>query len=160
MNNDFSAEEINRLGNQEDGDFTPDISEKQALVMVNQARHMAAWKKKRAKVIEELQKYEGKPEKRWQLVYDWLMKSNPQARYAVNLVIKECEELRQTRSNRFAQAENMALRFGMRIPQVVLDTITLVDPRIRQMELLSAEDAKKVYRQLERAFPQFRIPRD
>lgn len=155
---DFTNKELKQYS-EVDEDFTPDISEEESMQMINEARGAISFNKNREVIIAKLLKANDRPEKKWQLIYDWLMKTNPAARKDVNAVIKECKDLRESRANKYARADAIGMRYGMRIPAIVLNSITLVDPRIREMEILSPEDAKKVYRQIEEVFPQFKIPR-
>lgn len=157
MDNDFTEEELKKL--KVDEDFTPDISEKEAFEEVERARRQIDISKKRDVAFDRMRKYQDNPVKLWQEAYSWLMESNPDARKDVEAIVEECRELRETRANKFARTTETGLRFGMRIPSIVLTTLTLIDPRIKQMEVLDPQEAKRVYRQLEQAFPQFRIPK-
>lgn len=157
--NNFTEEEIAQATAQVDDDFTPDITDKEALDEVDRARRQAKWKKKRELAIEQMRRYQNQPVKLWQTMYQWLVDSNPDARKDIDGIIEECRQLRETRANKFARSKDIELRFGMRIPAIVLEAISLVDPRIREMETLDPSEAKKIYRQLEQAFPQFRIPK-
>jgi len=160
MADTFSDEEIKQLGAEIDEDFTPDISEEEAMAEVNKARQRISFKERQAEVIAEMRKHNGNPKKLWQLAYDWLMESNPEARADVKAIIRECEEIRNTRANKHASSGGeLNLRWGMRIPEIVLDTLTLVDPRIRDTELLDPDEQKKIYNQMAEVFPQFRIPK-
>lgn len=159
MADEWSDEEIKQLGAEVDEDFTPDISEEEALAEVNKARNRADFRERQLEVVAEMKKHHANPVKLWQLAYDWLMESNPDARADVQAIIQECEDIRNTRANKFASAKDTNLRWGMRMPEIVLDALMLVDPRIKDTELLDPEEQKKIYRMMADAFPQFRIPK-
>lgn len=156
---DWSDEEIKQLGAEVDEDFTPDISEEQALEEVNQAINSIEFKKKQAAVIEDMRKHHDNPKKLWKLTYDWMMETNPQARADVQAIIQDCIDIRNTRSNKHAAMDGMNMRWGLRMPEVVLNALMLVDPRIRDTELLDPDEQKKIYREMMEVFPQFRIPK-
>lgn len=155
----WSDEEIAKLGAEVDEDFTPDISEEEALAEVNKAKARIDFKKRQAEVIADMKKHAINPVKLWQIAYDWLMESNPEARADVQAIIQECEDIRNTRKNKHAAADGINLKWGMRMPEIVLDTLMLVDPRIKDTELLDPEAQKRIYRMMYDAFPQFRIPK-
>ena len=160
MADQFTDKELDAfLSGDVDEDFTPDISEQQALDEVERARRHAAFLKKRDQAFTLMKKYHSDPLKLWQIAYQWLMLSNPDAKADVEQVIEECRELRESRANKFARSKDIGLRYGMRIPKIVLETLQYIDPRIEQIELLDPAAAKKLYRQIEQVFPQFRIPK-
>lgn len=160
MADQFTDKELDKfLEGEVDADFTPDISNEDALEEVNRARRHTEFLKKREEAFALMKKYENDPQKLWRIVYRWLMYTNPDARADVKAVIEECRQLRETRSNRFARSKDLNMRFGMRIPRIVLETLQYVDPRIEQMEIADPAAAKKIYRQLEVTFPEFRIPK-
>lgn len=156
MNNDFTDEE---LEGDIDADFTPDISEKEALAEVERAKRQVNISKQRDEAFNRMRRYQDNPVKLWQEAYRWLMESNPDARKDVEAIVEECRQLRETSYNKYSRSRDIQMRHGMRIPSIVLTTLTLVDPRIKEMEVLDPQEAKRVYRQLEEAFPQFRIPK-
>lgn len=156
MNNDFTNEE---LKGDIDEDFTPDITEKQAMEEVNRARRQIDISKQRDEAFNRMRKYQDNPVKLWQEAYNWLMESNSDAKADVDGIVEECRQLRETSHNKYARSGEIKMRHGMRIPSIVLTTITLIDPRIKEMEVLDPQEAKRLYRQLEEAFPQFRIPK-
>lgn len=160
MADQFTDKELDEfLDGEVDADFTPDISDKDALEEVNRARRHTEFLKKREQAFELMKKYHDKPEKLWRVAYRWLMYTNPDARADVKAIIEECRQLRETRSTRFARSKDLNMRFGMRIPRIVLETLQYIDPRIEQMEIADPAQAKKLYRQLEKAFPEFSIPK-
>lgn len=160
MADQFTDAELDKfLEGEVDADFTPDITEQEALDEVNRARRHTEFLKKREEAFKLMQKYHSDPAKLWQVAYKWLMISNPDARADIEAVIKECEEIRSTRANKFARSKDIGLRYGMRIPRIVLETLQYIDPRIEQIELQDPASGKKLYREIEAAFPQFRIPK-
>ena len=156
MDNDFTDEE---LAGDVDADFTPDISEKEALAELERAKRQVDINKQRDEAFNRMRRYQDNPIKLWQEAFNWLMESNPDARKDIEAVVEECRELRETAHNKYSRSSELQMRHGMRIPSIVLTTLTLVDPRIKEMEVLDPQEAKRVYRQLEEAFPQFRIPK-
>ena len=156
MDNDFTDEE---LAGDVDADFTPDISEKEALAELERAKRQVDINKQRDEAFNRMRRYQDNPIKLWQEAFNWLMESNPDARKDIEAVVEECRELRETAHNKYSRSSEIQMRHGMRIPSIVLTTLTLVDPRIKEMEVLDPQEAKRVYRQLEEAFPQFRIPK-
>lgn len=160
MADQFTDAELNKfLEGEVDADFTPDISEQEALDEVERARRHTAFLKKRDEAFALMKKYHSEPTKLWQIAYQWLMISNPDAKADVEAVIEECRQLRETRANKFARSNDIGLRYGMRIPRIVLETLQYIDPRIEQIEIADPASAKKLYRQIEQTFPQFRIPK-
>ena len=156
MDNDFTDEE---LAGDVDADFTPDISEKEALAELERAKRQVDINKQRDEAFNRMRRYQDNPIKLWQEAFNWLMESNPDARKDIEAVVEECRELRETAHNKYSRSSEIQMRHGMRIPSIVLTTLTLVDPRIKEMEVLDPQEAKRVYRQLEEAFPQFRVPK-
>lgn len=159
MAQDFTDEEIKKYGAEVDEDFTPDISEKDALKEVERAKRQVKISKRRDEAFELMRRYQDNPIKLWQTAYDWLMESNADARRDVQAIVEECRQLRETSYNKYSRSKDIEMRHGMRIPHIVITTLTLIDPRIKDMEVLDPQEAKRVYRQLEQAFPQFRIPK-
>jgi len=159
MADDFSDKEIAELAAEDTPEFVEDLTEQEAMDEVNKARSRIDLKKRQGEVFAEMKAAEGNPIKLWHLAYDWLMESNADARADVKAIIEECRHLRDTRATKFARTEDIGLRWGMRLPEIVLNTLGLIDPRIHEMEALSPEDARGLYRELEREFPQFRIPK-
>ena len=156
MDNDFTDEE---LAGDVDADFTPDISEKEALAELERAKRQVDINKQRDEAFNRMRRYQDNPIKLWQEAFNWLMESNPDARKDIEAVVEECRELRETAHNKYSRSSEIQMRHGMRIPSIVLTTLILVDPRIKEMEVLDPQEAKRVYRQLEEAFPQFRVPK-
>lgn len=142
-----------------DPDFTPDISQKEALEEVKRARRHSEFLKKRDEAFAQMKKYHDQPKKLWRIAYRWLMYSNPDARADINAIIEECRQVRETRANRFARSKDINMRYGMRIPRIVIETLEYVDPRIKEIETLDPAAAKKMYRDIEATFPEFRIPK-
>lgn len=159
MAQDFTNEEIKKYGAEVDEDFTPDISEKEALAEVERAKRQVDISKQRDEAFNRMRRYQDNPVKLWQEAYNWLIESNPDARKDIEAIVEECRELRETAHNKYSRSNELQMRHGMRIPSIVMTTLTLVDPRIKEMEVLDPQEAKRVYRQLEEVFPQFRIPK-
>lgn len=160
MADKFTDAELDKfLEGEVDADFTPDITEQEALDEVDRARRHNAFLKKRDEAFALMKKYHSEPTKLWRIAYQWLMISNPDARKDVEAIIEECRNLRDSRSNKFARSKDIGLRYGMRIPSIVLETLQYIDPRIEQIEVLDPAAAKKLYREIEATFPQFRIPK-
>ena len=156
MDNDFTDKE---LQGDIDADFTPDISEKEALAELQRAKRQVDISKQRDEAFNRMRRYQDNPVKLWQEAFNWLMESNPDARKDVEAIVEECRQLRETAHNKYSRSKEIQMRHGMRIPSIVMTTLTLIDPRIKEMEVLDQQEAKRVYRQLEEAFPQFRIPK-
>lgn len=160
MADQFTDAELDKfLEGEVDADFTPDISEQEALDEVNRARRHNEFLKKREEAFALMKRYQHNPQKLWRIAYRWLMYSNPDARADVLAIIEECKQLRDTRANKFARSKDIGMRYGMRMPRIVLETLQYIDPRIQLMEVGDPAGAKKIYRELEAAFPEFRIPK-
>lgn len=160
MADKFTDEELDKfLEGEVDADFTPDISEADALEEVERARRHTEFLKKRDEAFALMKKYHSEPTKLWRIAYKWLMMSNPDARLDIEGIIRECKELRETRANKFARSEDIGLRYGMRIPRILLETLQYIDPRIAEIETQDPASAKKLYREIEATFPEFRIPK-
>lgn len=160
MADKFTDKELDKfLEGEVDADFTPDISEQEALDEVNRARRHSSFLKKRDEAFALMQKYHDNPERLWRIAYRWLYYSNPDAKADIDAIIEECRQLRETRSTKFARSKELNMRFGMRIPRIVLETLQYIDPRIKELEVADPTAAKKIYRQLEKTFPEFRIPK-
>ena len=157
MANDFTEKEL--MGGEDNNDFSG-VSDKEAMQLLNEAVITVDWEKERAKVVDEMRAAADNPEKLWRIAYEWMMKTNPVAKAEVEAVIAEGKEIRDSRANEFARMKNTGMRYGMRLPAVLMKMLTYVDTRINEIESLDPENAKKLYRQIERAFPQFRIPRN
>lgn len=157
MANDFTNKEL--MGGEDGNDFSG-VSDKEAMQLLNEAITTVDWEKERAKVLDKMRAAANNPEKLWQIAYDWMMKTNPVAKAEVEAIINECKDIRDSRSNEFARMKNTGMRYGMRLPSVLLKMLTYVDPQINEIEALDPENAKKLYRRIEKAFPQFRIPRN
>lgn len=154
----YSDEEIKKY-DKVDEDFTPDISEKEAFEEVQRATRQVDIDKKRDEAFKRIKRHQNNPIKLWQEAYNWLIESNPDAKKDIDVIIEECRELRETSHNKYARSNDLNMRHGMRIPAIVITTLSLIDTRIKEMEVLDEDEAAKVYRQLEKAFPQFKIPR-
>lgn len=154
---DFTEKEL--MGGEDNNDFSG-VSDKEAMQLLNEAVITVDWEKERAKVVDEMRASADNPEKLWRIAYEWMMKTNPVAKAEVEAVIAECKDIRDSRANEFARMKTTGMRYGMRLPAVLMKMLTYVDTRINEIESLDPENAKKLYRQIERAFPQFRIPRN
>lgn len=154
----YSDEEIKKY-DKVDEDFTPDISEEEAFKEVQRATRQVDIDKKRDEAFKRIKRHQNNPIKLWQEAYNWLIESNPDAKKDIDVIIEECRELRETSHNKYARGKDLNMRHGMRIPVIVITTLSLIDTRIKEMEVLDEDEASKVYRQLEKAFPQFKIPK-
>ena len=157
MAKDFTEKEL--WGGEDDNNFSG-VSDKDAMQLLNEARFNIDWEKERELYLDKMRAAADNPEKLWLIAYDWMMKTNPQAKLEVDSIIEECKSLRENRKNEFARMDKTGIRYGLRLPAILLKMLCVVDPRINELESQAPDLAKKLYRRIEAVFPQFRIPRN
>lgn len=95
---------------------------------------------------------------RWRLAHDWLMKHNKLARFERDEVMKEIAEIRQDHANLYAAGKHF--RHGLKLPQMVYDTLMVVDPNVEQTwNSGTPEEKKKLLAKVMRTFPEYRVAR-
>ena len=113
--------------------------------------------KERKIVLKKLQSK--RPADRWRPAVEWLMKSNKYAKDEHEAILESIKETQAELYNRTASGDYV--RHGLRIPQIVLDTIFMVDPDSSLIfEKGTIQEKRELLHHLMRVFPEYTIPID
>ena len=103
---------------------------------------------------------------RWKKIHELLRKNNKKARKEQDKVAKECAEVRSEKIYRKTKTKTMGLRFGVAMPPMTWNALIAADRIILGHSELANPDkeatteltgSNKIVKDLERAFPQYRV---
>lgn len=119
---------------------------------------LVALKREQDKVFKKMQ---GKrPDERWRMAVDWLLKTNDDARFEHKAIIKEIADLKADHANKFASTKGDTIRHGLRLPSLVLDTIYLIDPDTQLIwDKGTPHEKRALLHKIMRVFPEYTVPR-
>lgn len=124
---------------------------------LEKATFLADHKEERKTVLKRLQNK--KPSDRWRPAVDWLMKTNKYAKDEHEAILESIKETKSELNTRTASGDY--IRHGLRIPQIVLDTIFLVDPDSSLVwEKGDPREKRELLHRLMQTFPEYTIPID
>jgi hypothetical protein len=136
-------------------EWEEDISLEQALKEVNAAKARVDMKRRMADFSKALDWR--RQEDRWRAMYDFLYKYNPSAARALDDFNRDCDARKQEQKSWKATSAHM--QYGLHMPRILWDALTIVDPEMQNFDSLDSEQKKKIYRKLGRAFPRYWMPR-
>ena len=86
---------------------------------------------------------------RWKKIHELLRKNNKKARKEQDKVAKECAEVRSEKIYRKTKTKTMGLRFGVAMPPMTWNALVEAATELT--------GSNKIVKDLERAFPQYKV---
>lgn len=136
-------------------DWEEDISLADAMKEVQRAKARINTKKRMAdfaKALDARTQVE-----RWRKMYEFLANYNAAARRDIDLFNADCQRIKQDQKNWNATGKH--IQYGLHMPQILWDALSIVDPEIRDFNNLDKEHQRRIYRKLGQAFPIYWMPR-
>lgn len=132
-----------------------DISYKEAMLEVKKAKARLNTKKKMKDFSKTLDARSQAD--RWRAMYNFLYNYNAAAKRDIRDFNTDCERIKREQKN--WNATSKGLQYGLRMPQILWDALSLVDDDIRDFDKLDTEKQKRIYRKLGQVFPVYWMPR-